>query len=37
MKTHYIASPEAPLDFDSAIKRATAVADELLGDNMLLS
>jgi len=37
MKTHRIASPEIQIDFDAAIKRAAAVADELLGDNMLLS
>ena len=37
MKVHRIASPETTPDFDTAIKRASAVADELLGDNMLLS
>jgi hypothetical protein len=37
MKTHRIISTAAPFDFDSAIKRASEVADEQLGDNMLLS
>lgn len=37
MKTHRIASPEIPIDFDVAIKRASEVADERLGENMLLS
>ena len=37
MKTHRIASPEITLDFDAALRRAAAVADELLGENMLLS
>lgn len=37
MKIHRITSSAAPLDFSAAIKRATAVADEQLGDNMLLS
>ncbi len=37
MDFHRIASPAAPLDFDAALKHAAAVADELLGDNMLLS
>ncbi len=37
MKTHHINLPEITPDFNAAIKRATAVADEQLGDNMLLS
>lgn len=37
MKIHRIATTESILNFDAAIKRASAVADELLGDNMLLS
>ncbi len=37
MKIHRIASTGAALDFDAAIKRASAVADELIGENMLLS
>jgi hypothetical protein len=37
MKTYSIASSETIRDFDAAIKRATAIADEMLGDNMLLS
>jgi hypothetical protein len=37
MKTHHFASPEISLDFDAALKRASAVADELLGENILLS
>ncbi|MDD5058469.1 MAG: AF1514 family protein [Sideroxydans sp.] len=37
MKNHHIASPATPFDFDAALKRATAVADEQLGENMLLS
>lgn len=37
MKIHRIASPEVTADFNAAIRRATEVADELLGDNMLLS
>ncbi len=37
MKIHRIASAGATLDFDSAIKQASAAADELIGENMLLS
>lgn len=37
MKTHRIATTGTAVDFDAAIKRAAAVADELLGENMLLS
>jgi hypothetical protein len=37
MKTLHIASTEIALDFDAAIKLATAVADNLIGENMLLS
>lgn len=37
MKTHRVTSNETPLDFDAALKRASALADDLLGDNMLLS
>lgn len=36
MQVHRIASTEIELDF-AALKRAAAVADGLLGDNMLLS
>jgi hypothetical protein len=36
MKTLRINSPASPFDFNAAIKRATAVADEQLGDNMPL-
>ncbi|HYR05421.1 MAG TPA: AF1514 family protein [Gallionella sp.] len=36
MKMHRIASMGTALDFDAAIKRASAVADELIGENMLL-
>ena len=37
MRIHRIVSAGAIPDFDTAIRRASAVADELLGDNMLLS
>ncbi len=37
MQTHHLSSTGTALDFDAAIKRASAVAYELLGDNMLLS
>jgi len=37
MKKHNITSPATPLGFDAAIKHAAAAADELLGENMLLS
>jgi hypothetical protein len=37
MEIRRIASPEITRDFDAAIKRASEVAAELLGDNMLLS
>lgn len=37
MKIHRIASTGTAPDFDAAIKRASAVAEELLGENMLLS
>ncbi len=37
MKTHHIAAPEITPDFAAAIKRATEIADEQLGDNILLS
>lgn len=37
MKTYHIDSTETPLDFEAARKRASAVADELIGENMLLS
>lgn len=37
MKIHRVASAGTPLDFDSALKRASAVANELLGECMLLS
>jgi hypothetical protein len=34
MKSHRIASPEITPDFNAALKRAAAVVDEQLGDNM---
>jgi hypothetical protein len=37
MKIHRIASTGTALDFDTALRRATAIADELIGENMLLS
>src|SRR5574340_636107 len=37
MKTHRIASNGTAVGFDAAIKRAAAGADELIGENMLLS
>jgi hypothetical protein len=37
MKTHRITTSGNTPDFNAAIKRATAIADEQLGDNMLLS
>lgn len=37
MKIHRIAAPETTLNFDAALRRASALADELLGENMLLS
>jgi hypothetical protein len=37
MKTLHIASTEIALDFDAAIKLATVIADNLAGENMLLS
>lgn len=37
MKTLHIASSEIALDFDAAIKLATAIANNLTGENMLLS
>lgn len=37
MKVHRITSPESTIDFDTAINRAAEVADEQLGDNMMLS
>ena len=37
MKIHRIAPSASPIDFDAAIKRANEVANELLGENMLLS
>ena len=37
MKIHRIVSTGTAPDFDAAIKRASAVAGELLGENMLLS
>jgi Domain of unknown function (DUF5619) len=37
MQIHRIASTETTFDFDAALKRASAVADELIGENMLLS
>ncbi len=37
MKIHHITSSPTSLDFDAAIKHASAIADEMLGDNMLLS
>lgn len=37
MEIHRIASTGTAIDFDAAIKRASTVADELIGQNMLLS
>lgn len=37
MKIHRITSPKTTIDFDVAIKRASKLADELIGENMLLS
>lgn len=37
MQIHHLSSTGTALDFNAAIKRASAVAYELLGDNMLLS
>ncbi len=37
MKTYRIDSSGAALHFDAARKRASALADELIGENMLLS
>jgi len=37
MKTHRIATTGTAPGFDAALKRASAIADELIGDNMLLS
>ncbi len=37
MKIHPVTSPEIAVGFDAAIQRATAIADEQLGDNMLIS
>lgn len=37
MKIHYIVSAKNPPDFNDALKCALATADELLGENMLLS
>ena len=37
MKTLHIAATEIALDFDAAIKLAAAIADNLAGENMLLS
>lgn len=37
MNTLHIAATEIDLDFEAAIKLATAIADNLAGENMLLS
>ncbi|MBI5626683.1 MAG: AF1514 family protein [Nitrosomonadales bacterium] len=37
MKIHRIVSTGTAIDFDAAIKRASSVADRLIGENMLLS
>lgn len=37
MKTHHIDTAETILHFDDALRRATAVANGRLGENMLLS
>jgi hypothetical protein len=37
MKTLHVASTEIALDFNTAIKLATVIADNLIGGNMLLS
>jgi hypothetical protein len=36
MKTPHIAAAENPPDFDAALKRASAIAAEQFGENMLL-
>jgi hypothetical protein len=37
MKTHHIASAMTAIEFDTALERASQVANELLGESMLLS
>jgi hypothetical protein len=37
MKIQRIIPPESPSNFDAALRRASAVAEELIGENMLLS
>lgn len=37
MKTHHVSSAGTTIDFNAALMRATAIADELVGENMLLS
>ena len=37
MKTHRIVSSGNTIVFDAALRRASTVAEELIGDNMLLS
>jgi hypothetical protein len=37
MKIHRITAPETTSNFEAALRRATAVAQEQLGENMLLS
>lgn len=37
MQVHRIVSARTPIDFDAALKRATEVANEQLGENVLLS
>jgi len=37
MQIHPITSTGTPLDFEAALKRASAIAEEMLGESMLLS
>lgn len=37
MKIHRIPATESPPDFETALRRASTVADGLIGENMLLS
>jgi hypothetical protein len=36
METYRVTSPEIPFDIDSAIKNATAITEDQLGDDVLL-
>jgi len=37
MKMHHITVPETTINFDAALRRASELADEFLGEYMLLS